>query len=86
MNTLLLSSVLFGVLIVAARGPFALAPAKALQFYRQRVFGSDATGRAIAGLMGTIGITMLLSARMSRACFPGFSFSWGWLWSARRSC
>ena len=71
MNMLLLSSVLFGAVIIAARGPFALAPAKALQFYRQRVFGSDATGRAIAGLVGTIGMTMLVSARDVEGVFPG---------------
>ncbi len=67
---LLLSSVLFGTFIIAARGPFAVAPAKALQFYRQKVFGSAAGGRAIAGLLGTIGIT-LLSARDVEGVFPG---------------
>ena len=71
MNMLLLSSVLFGTFIIAARGPFALAPGKALQFYRHRLLGSDATGRSFAGLLGAIGIVMFSSARDVEGVFPG---------------
>ncbi len=71
MNMLIFSSVLFGVFIMAARGPFAFAPDRALQFYRQRLLGSDARARAMAGLVGTMGILMFLSARDVEGVFPG---------------
>ena len=66
MNTLLLSSVLFGVFIVAARGPFALAPDRALQFYKS----SPTVVRASAGLLGALGLAMVLAAQNVDGTFP----------------
>ena len=71
MSLLLVSSVLFGLFIIAVRGPFALAPADTLQFYRERVFGSPARGRMVGALMGALGTLMFVSAQGVQGTFPG---------------
>ncbi len=61
MNMLLLSSVLFGVLVMAGRGPYLFAPAGTLQFYRQ-LSRSDKKCRILGVVMGALGLAMSVSA------------------------
>ena len=77
MNSLLVSSVLFGVLVIAARGPFAFAPDGALQFYRQRLLGSAAIGRTLGLLLGALGAFMCVSAQGEGEVLPGIVFLLG---------
>ena len=56
MSMLLISSVLFGLFIIAVRVPLALAPAETLQFYKERVFGSRVGGRVFGAMMGALGL------------------------------
>ena len=72
MSVLLVSSVLFGLLIIAIRGPLIFAPVETLQFYKQRVFGSHSSRIMLGALMGAIGISMFLSAQDVEGAFPGF--------------
>ena len=71
MSLLLASSVLFGLFVIAVRGPFVFAPAEALEFYRERVFGSPARGRMVGALMGALGVPMFVSAQGVQGTFPG---------------
>lgn len=72
MALLLMSSVLFGLFVIAARGPFIFAPADTLQFYRTRVFGSDVRGRMAGALVGALGTLMFVSAQGVQGTFTGF--------------
>ena len=72
MNSLLVSSVLFGALVIAARGPFVVAPDEALQFYRRRLCGSAAGGRTLGALLGGLGAFMYWSAQGAGGALPGF--------------
>lgn len=72
MSLLLVSSVLFGLFIIAARGPFIFAPAATLRFYREHLFGSAPRGRMLGALLGALGTPMVLSAQNVDGTLPGF--------------
>ena len=72
MSMLLISSVLFGLFIIAVRLPLALAPAETLQFYKERVFGSRVGGRVFGAMMGALGVPMAVSAQGVEGTLPVF--------------